>query len=179
MEIYNHETNLKNLKKMEEAKKLNEEYIQLHTPRLKAEAMPHVITREVSRLTTAEIGEMIGAAENVIKNFEKGEQIDRSKLVSQSYATALNLIYSKKFGITTDNFSKLYSPIDLLEIFVNMNGNLGISLIEDAVNNANRLYKSNWVLKMDEFSTKPVNEKMMAVYDEDCGNYFYIIPKSS
>ena len=60
-----------------------------------------------------------------------------------------------------------------------MNGNLGISLIEDAVNNANRLYKSNWVLKMDEFSTKPVNEKMMAVYDEDCGNYFYIIPKSS
>ena len=162
-----------------DSKKMREECINLHMSRFKAEAMPYVITREVSRLTTAEIGEMIGAAENVIKNFEKGEQIDRSKLVSQSYATALNLIYSKKFGITTDNLSKLYSPIDLLEIFVNMNGKLGISLIEDAVNNANRLYKFNWVLKMDELSTKPVNEKMMAVYDEYCGNYFYIIPKSS
>ena len=141
--------------------------------------MPHVITREVSGLTTEKIGEMLGTSETVIKKFERGEPIDRSRLVSQSYATALNLIYSKKFGITTDNLSKLYSPIDLLEIFVNMNGKLGISLIEDAVNNANRLYKFNWVLKMYELSTKPVNEKMMAVYDEDCGNYFYIIPKSS
>lgn len=179
MTIYNHETNLKNSKKLENIKKFHEEYIKLRTPVWKKEAMPSVIAREVSGLTTAKIGEMIGTSAKVTKKFEKGEPIERSKLIAQSYSTALNLIYSKKFGITTDNLSKLYSPIDLLEIFVRLSGKLGISLIENAVNSANRLYKFNWTLNMDKFSTKPVNEKMMAVYDEDCGNYFYINPKSS
>ena len=179
MEIYNHETNLNNLKKMEEAKKWNEDFCQLHTPRLKAEAMTYVVAREVSRFTTNEIGKMIETSETVIKKFEQGKPIERSKLLAQSYLIALNLIYSNKFGITSDAVGSVYSPIELMEIFIELHGNLGIELLKDAVNNANRLYKFNWVIEVDKFSMKPVNEKMMAVYDEDCGNYFYIIPKSS
>lgn len=173
MKIYNHETNLKN------SKKFREEYIKLRIPGWKKEAMPSVIAREVSGLTTAKIGEMIGTSAKVIKKFEKGEPIERSKLIAQSYSTALNLIYSKKFGITSDNLSKLYLPVELLEQLVSLSGKLGISLIENAVNSANHLYKFNWTLHVDELSTKPINEKMMAVYDEDCENYFYIFPKSS
>lgn len=169
MAIYDYNSSFKNLKKMEE-------YIHLHTPRLKAKAMPCVVARGLSGFTTYQIGNMIGCSENVVKNFEKGKPIERSKLVAQSYLIALNLIYSKKFGITSDTVGRVYSPIELIEIFIRKHGKLGISLIEDAVSSANRLYKFNWVLKMDELSTKPVNEKMMAVYDEDCGNYFYIIP---
>lgn len=179
MSNYNLATLQMDLKNPEDAKRLHEEYIQSRTPMWKEEAMPSVVAREVSGLTTAKIGEMIGTSAKVIKKFEKGEPIERSKMVAQSYATALNLIYSKKFGITSDNLNKLYLPVELLEHLVSLSGKLGISLIENAVNSANRLYKFNWTLNIDKFSTKPINEKTMAVYDEDCGNYFYIFPKSS
>lgn len=175
MMAYDYSNSFKNSKKIKETRKLRKKYIEANMPRWKEEAMPYVVAREVSRLTAAKIGEMVGTSEHVIKKFEKGEPIERSKLVTKSYATALNLIYSKKFGITSDNLSKLYSPNDLLEIFVNLNGGLGISLLEDAISRVNRLYKFNWVIRVDKFSKKPVNERCTVVYDEDNGNYFHVI----
>lgn len=83
-----------------------------------------------SRFKIDEIGKMIGMSENIIKKFEQGEPIEKSKLVSQSYLIALNLIYNKKFGIISDDVSMIYSPIELIEIdllFIRLRFSLGSS----------------------------------------------------
>ena len=78
-------------------KKLREEYIKSHKAIWEERAIPYIVAREGSRFTTNEIGKMIGTSEAVIKKFEKGEPIDKNKLVAPSYATALNLIYISNF----------------------------------------------------------------------------------
>jgi len=171
-----------NPKTSEESKALQEEYIHLHTPRLKAEAMPYVVAREVSRFTTDEIGKIIGTSETVVKNFEQGKLIDRSELIAKSYSTALSLIYVLKYGIDLDIVNRRYSPIDLLEHFIKLNGELGIILVQDAVNSINLLYNFDWRVKMSETSNEYFEasfEKQIMVYDYDSEGYFLIFQSNS
>jgi len=135
-------------------KKLREEYIESNKAIWKERAMPYVVAREVSRFTTNEIGNMIGTSESVIKKFEKGEPIDRNKLVTQSYVVALNLIYISKYGLELDNVNKIYSPVELLERLVKLNSELGVALIKDAVNVLNLSYN----LDLEVYVDKIMNE---------------------
>jgi len=80
MKIYANEITKNSSKKIKKIKQLREEYIELNKPIWKVRAIPYILAREVSRFKTYQIGNMIGTSETVIKKFEKGEPIDRSKL---------------------------------------------------------------------------------------------------
>lgn len=182
MRIYNYEGTRKTSREIKEAKKLREEYIQSHKAIWKASARPYVLAREVSRLKTNEIGNMIGTSEAVIKKFEKGEPIDRSQLIAQSYSMALNLIYGKKYGIGLERSDKMYSPIELLEYFIGLNWELGVVLIRDAVNSLNLSCKFDGLV--DVIGNKNIHsgfnrDKEIMICDRNSGEYFSLFPKIS
>ena len=157
-------------------KKLREEYIQSHKASWKERAIPYIVAREVSRFSTNEIGNMIGTSEPVIKKFEKGEPIDRSKLVTQSYATALNLIYISKYGMELDNVRKIYSPVELLERLVKLNSELGVALIKDAVNVLNLSYNFDLEVYVDKIMNEYFGircDTEIIVYEKTSGHHVF------
>lgn len=148
---------------------MREEYIVAPKSNCKEKVMPYLLTREVLGVNTYKIGEMIGTTESVIKKFERGESIDNIELIYQSYAMALSFIYSQKFRNTFYMFTdyKIYSPIILLEELIERLGMIGIKYIKNAISSANQLYKFNWTLELTSTNS-------ISVFDQDCGNYFYI-----
>lgn len=176
MTLYNYQITRKTSKEIKEARKLREKYIETHMPIRKKRAIPYIVAREVSRFTTCQIGNMIGTSETVIKKFEKGEPIDRNKLVAQSYTTALNLIYISKYGIELDNISRIYSPVELIEHLVKLNCEMGVALIKDAVNVLNLSYGLN----LEVYADKIMNEYFrvmcdteVIVYEKESGNHVF------
>ena len=174
MKIYANEITKNSSKKIKKLKQLSEEYIELNKPIWKVRAIPYILAREVSRFKTYQIGNMIGTSETVIKKFEKGEPIDRSKLVTQSYETALNLIYISKYGIELDDVSKMYSPVELLKYLIKLNRELGIALIKDAVDMLNLSYNFNLRVYVNEMMNKDLGVRCdteIIIYEVDSGHH--------
>ena len=64
-------------------------------PEWKKTGMIHKMAPEVFGISGNLVGKSIGVSRSVIKNFEEGKPVLRSKLVEKSYTLLLNFIYNK------------------------------------------------------------------------------------
>jgi len=94
--------------------------------------------------------------------------------VTQSYETALNLIYISKYGIELDDVSKMYSPVELLKYLIKLNRELGIALIKDAVDMLNLSYNFNLRVYVNEMMNKDLGVRCdteIIIYEVDSGHH--------